>query len=44
MFKVFWYWFVSILEGIVNVKMRRVQYVFYKLDDRISADKAYIKF
>ena len=44
LFKVVWYWFVSILEGVVTVKAKIVQYVSYKFDVRISADKAYLKF
>jgi len=31
-------------EGVVTVKMRIAQYISYKLEERISADKPYIKF
>ena len=44
MFEVFWYWFIAMLKGGVTVKMRIVRYVSYKLDEMISADKAYIRF
>jgi len=44
MFEVFWYWFIAMLKGGVTVKMRIVTYVSYKLDEMISADKAYIRF
>jgi len=44
MFEMFWYLFISILEGILMVKMRRVKYVAYKLNEIISADEADIRF
>ena len=44
MYEDFWYWFVAIVEGVVTVKMRIVKYVFYKLDEKISANGVYIRF
>jgi len=42
--KVFYYWFVAMLEDAVMEKIRMAKYIQYKLEKMISANRVDIKF
>ena len=44
MWKVFYYWYVAMLEDVVTVKTRMVQYIVYKLYMMISANGVHLRF
>ena len=44
MLRVFYYWYVAMLEDVVTVKTRIVKYIVYKLDQMISANGVYLRF
>ena len=44
MYKVFWYWFLAIMEGVVTVRTRRVKDISDKPKERVSANGVHIKF
>ena len=44
MYEMFWYWFVVVMEGVVAVETSTVKYISDKSDNRVSANRVYIKF
>ena len=44
MYEVFWNWFVAMMDGVVGLKTWIAKYIAYKLNERVSADKVYIRF
>ena len=44
MWKVFYYWYVGMLEDVVTVKTRIAKYIGYKLDKKISANGVNLRF
>ena len=44
MCEVFWYLIIAMLEVVITVKTEIAKYIFDKLAEMISADKAYIRF
>jgi len=44
MYKLLWYLFVAIMEGIVTFKKSIVKYIYYKVDEIISTYRVYVMF
>jgi len=44
MYKLLWYLFVAIMEGIVTFKKSIVKYIYYKVDEIISTYRIYVMF
>jgi len=44
MYKLLWYLFVAIVEGIVTFKKSIVKYIYYKVDEIISTYRIYVMF